>query len=332
MHKIFLHHRYLELPSRDLSGYGHHGTAFGLSLGEGALRNSAYFNGAGWIHLPVSSSMANISQFRASVVFRLADTVHSVSRMNLVEGSNSFAIFITPDRRVVFSLLDRLGVWTGCSTPPSIITNSRWHTLDIAHDGVSEARILLNGDLVASANNMFGPVRSVSTAGVGIGRWPDSPTYLFEGYISEVALYKFHPQPELDLLFGAACIDKNSIVNLFQRLYARANSPRVLEAWALNFQQLVTECAQATQRNDLTQTQQARSTVQAGVLALGSRNGASLTSAMHTLESQINRNLTLEQKEAFRTKFKQLRSALPVSDAELMELARALCIDKIIKK
>ncbi len=181
-------------------------------------------------------------------MFRV-DPAAPAHRLNLVEGYLSFAIYINPDRSVSFTIVDRDRKWNGCSSSPGLVSTGVWHTLVAAHDGISEARIGLDAEVVASHKDVLGPVPSVGDLGIAIGRWPDEPRYQFQGYLSEVALSKFDPVPEINLVLGAPCIDAEALAALLQRISNRVGEER-LATWAHELQGVLHQVAQVVQINE----------------------------------------------------------------------------------
>ena len=73
MNKLFLHHRYVDLPPRDVSGNGNDGVGYDLTPGMQPLGGTAGFNGStSWVEVPHSESMDNLGQFQSRIVFRVA--------------------------------------------------------------------------------------------------------------------------------------------------------------------------------------------------------------------------------------------------------------------
>lgn len=328
MNKLFLHHRYIDLPPRDLSGNGNHGIPYSLTGGQGDMRYSARFDGAkSCIQVPASSSMSDLVQFRVQIVFRL-DPGAPAARMNLAEGDSCFAIFVDADRSLKLSIFDRDGDWAVCSSKPGIVAVDRWHTVVAAHDGISEARIAVDADVVARGANLRGPVRSVGGSGVAIGGWP-SLMYLFRGHLSEIALYRLDPEPELNLLFGAPCVDRATITKVVGILQGRMGESGMMR-WADSFRGLVVDTAQAVQTtSDDVDTLQ--SLMRSAAVALGTRDQAGFMQAFGTLSEQAQRSLPGDQRAKLVSRFDGLRRQLALDDNELQELVHAACLDGLFK-
>jgi hypothetical protein len=328
VNKLFLQQRYLDFPPRDVSGNGNDGTAFSVTQGTGINWHAAEFDGqASWIQVPKSPSMDDLVQFRAQVTFRL-DPSAPARRMNLVEGFVSFAIFVADDRSLQFSIVDGEGNWNVCSSQGGVVALDTWQTLVAAHDGVSEARIALGPDLVARKTGIRGPIRSVGPLGVAIGRWPDAPAYQLHGQLSEVALYKFDPEPELYTVFGAPCVDGDAVERWFTELAARLGGENEMQAWAARAQRLLVAAGDAITRGSQ-DTDEYRARMAAVAAALGMRDREAFATHFGALSEQVDGRLSDEDRERVSAEFQEVRGALPFDDDELRELAVALCLDRL---
>jgi hypothetical protein len=324
---LFLHHRYSDLPPRDVSGHGNDGIGQDLAVGAGPLAGTAAFNGStSWVHVLRSKSMDDLRQFQGRIAFRV-DPAAPAQRLNLVEGHLSFAIVVNGDRSVSFTIVERSGQWRGCTSVPGVVSPGVWHTLVAAHDGISEARIGLDAQVVARATNVMGLVHSVGALGIAIGRWPDSPAYQFRGCISEVALYKRDPIAEFNAVFAASCIDRKAVAALLGRM-AKRLGPEGLLAWARAIQNVLQETVEAIQA-DQQDTDDYRKRTTAAVIALGTRNGKDFSHAFDAVKQRASQSLRGEKNATIRRRFVELVRQMPFSDNEQQELARALCFDQL---
>jgi hypothetical protein len=329
MNRPFLHHRYMDLPPRDVSGNGNDGVGHNLTAGTGPLAGTAGFNGStSWVEVPRSASMDNLGQFQGRVVFKV-DPAAPANRLNLVEGFVSFAIVINADRSVSFTIVDRNGQWRGCTSAPGLASAGAWHTVIAAHDGISEARIGLDAAVVARATDVLGPVRSVGQLGVAIGRWPDAAVYQFRGYVSEVALCKFDPVPEINVIFGADCVDREVLTALFRRMATRLGEDGLAE-WARAVQEVLQEVAQAVQTRQR-DTDEHRERAAATVVALGTRDKKAFENAFNDYRKHASSAVRTRQFDELRRRFAELTRRMPLNDDERRELARALCLDQLIR-
>lgn len=329
MNKLLLHHRYIDLPPVDQSGYGNDGVAQDIFPGAGALSHTASFDGVGsWIHIPRSISMDHMVQIRVQVTFRL-DANAPAGRMNLVEGFLSFAVWVVGDGSVHFSIVDRDGDWTVCSSAPGLVGRGRWHTLVAAHDGVSEARIALDAAVVARSTRVVGRVRSIGREGIALGRWPDSARYQFRGLISEVAVYKFDHMPELQLIFGAGCVKHEAASGALGRI-AEEVGPEALAEWATLFNDFVRDACEALQvgADDTDEMRLANARVMAG---LAERDFETFGSAVSELRRRARRHVGEQEQRALLTRLAEIRRALPVDDDQLTQLGKLLCLDRLVE-
>ena len=325
MNTLFLHHRYEELPPRDLSGNGNNGTGHSIAPGSGALRLSARFDGArSWVEVPRSPSMDDLRQFRAQVTFRI-DGDAPTGRQNLVEGFVSFSLSVDGGGAVHFSIVDRAGAWTVCSTPAGAVARDRWHTVVAAHDGVAEARLAVDAAVLGRNTSVLGPVRSVGPVGIAIGRWPDTARFLFKGQISEVALYKFDPEPELTLILGAGCVDSKALEQALNRVSERMGNERLV-AWAERLVEVTLEAAQAL-GHGADDTDALRMLNYRALTALGSRDRAGFTRAIAALARRARARLSAEEQARITERYTAVRDEIGLTPAEVRELAKALCLE-----
>jgi Concanavalin A-like lectin/glucanases superfamily len=328
MNKLFLHHRYLDVPAKDLSGSGNDGTAHDLVPGTGSVGGAAHLNGVtSWVEVPYASNMNDLGQFYGRVVFRV-DAAAAARRLNLVEGFTSFALVINADRSVSFTIVDRNGQWRGCTSAAGLISHDVWHTVAAGHDGVSEARIAVDAEVVARAPDVLGPVRSVGHLGIAIGRWPDAASYQFQGYLSEVALYKFDPAPGINFVFGASCIDRAAVDAFLRRLVERMGEKGALE-WSRALQDVLHQTSQAVQlgAGDIDAN---RRRIASLIVALGNRDSAAFEAPFDEYSRSVWAAINTAQHADARESFVDLIRKLALTDDEWRDLARALCFDRLI--
>jgi hypothetical protein len=328
MQKLFLQHRYVDLPPRDVSGNGNDGIGHDLLAGgSGPVAASAGFNGASsWVEVPRSDSMNALGQVIVRVVIRV-DPAAPATRLNLVEGFVSFALFANPDRSISFTIVDSNGAWRGCASPPGVVTPGTWQTVTAGHDGVSEARIGLGEQVVASANDVPGPVRSIGQLGVAIGRWPDAPAFQFSGHMSEVALYKYDPVPEMNLLFGADCVDREALGALLRTMIERRGQ-RGFAEWAQELQDVLAQLMQAVQLHER-DVDAHRRRFGAVVMAVVKRDEAAFKDVFGALSKTSLNVLREPENAALLKRFSDLIEKMPLNDQERRALAHALCLDRL---
>jgi hypothetical protein len=267
--------------------------------------------------------MDDLGQFRAHVTFRL-DPAAPAERMNLVEGFVSFALLVENDRSVVLSIVDADGNWSAVGSPPGLAMPGVWHTVVAAHDGVSEARIALGPQVVGSARGIRGPVRSIGPLGIAIGRWPDAPAYQLHGQLSEVALYKFDPEPEVQILLAPRCVDADALEPWFTKLASRFGGEEAMRSWASDVRRLLLDAGDAHLRR-VGDTDAYRDAIAGLINALATRDGAEFTPRFNLLRVELGDG----DRDPFGDRFWELRRALPLGDEEIRAFASALCLDRL---
>jgi hypothetical protein len=221
MNKLVLHHTYAQGTAFDISNNRNHGTPIKVVAGTGAYAPSFEFTDPdGRIDVAPSPTLTDLRQIRAVVRFRIGFGPGQVRRLNLIEGFMSFALYVEADRALTGTIVDAAGQWRGASTRPGLVkTPGRWHEAELLHDGVSRVTLVLDGSVVAVADGVRGPVRSVGPLGIAIGHWPDPPgTYTFHGHIGETRLYAYDPAEEARRLAERCCVDREALAAEAARL------------------------------------------------------------------------------------------------------------------
>ncbi|MFD0008719.1 LamG-like jellyroll fold domain-containing protein [Streptomyces sp. NPDC127178] len=202
MQQLVLHHTYLDGSTFDVSGNGNHGIPHAVVPGTGDEAGSHWFGVRdSGIMVAASPSLAQLDAIRVRVKFRVEDLSE---RRNLVEGHLSFALYAEGARGLTGTLLDANGVWAGVHAD-GLITEDQWCEAELAHDGVSTLTLGVNGQRVAVRADVQGPVRSVGGLGVAIGRWPDRPTYTFQGDIGELQIWRYDPVRTVQNVLDPCC-------------------------------------------------------------------------------------------------------------------------------
>ena len=205
MRELVVHHRYARGLAWDVSGKNNHGALTDVFPGTGAFANSLRFTQASSrIDTEPSASLGELGAFRCSVTFFL-DGADPSKRYNLVEGHLSFALYFDPSFRLRATILDADGNWDGPVTPPFEENLQGWHRADCGHDGISTGWLAWDGRVIAVRNAVPGPVRPLGPVGVTVGHWPEPvDAYAFEGWISEMWLWREKPDPPVD----DCCLDR----------------------------------------------------------------------------------------------------------------------------
>lgn len=223
--RLIVHHTYRGSTVFDLSGNRNHGIPEGAVTVFGDGR-ADFAGDEDCIRIPASESLSGLRAVRVAVTFQWTPpALQFPSRFNLAEGYLSFALFIervgeSSRGKLVGSVLDRTGAWHTISSAENALTPRRWHTVEFVHDGISSARLDLDGVTVAQGFDLPGPVQGIQNPyGLAIGRWPDpEPRYTFVGAISEFQLWKDRPEALREVVDQCCCENTAAADTAFARL------------------------------------------------------------------------------------------------------------------
>jgi hypothetical protein len=213
---LVLHHRYRRNLAFDLSDHGNHGTLTGAhdepsGPNAGTLR---FAGGNDRVVVARSATTDRLREFHVKVRFYADGTASA--RYNLVEAELCFALFIESGWRIGATFLANdtapggaaTSGWHGVFTAPGSVTPARWHTVDYLHDGVSHARVFLDGALIGERWDLVGPLQPLGPQGTYIGYWPGNDSrYTFRGNIGEVLIWREGPQDEVTKGLDDCCVD-----------------------------------------------------------------------------------------------------------------------------
>jgi hypothetical protein len=188
MLRTVLHHTYTRNIAVDTSGYSNNGIPMqvtaespGFGFGQAGSR----------INVRPSASLGTLGCINAEVSFNLMPQ-GAARRHNLVEGYESFALFVEKDLSLGGTIFDQHSKWSGASSPPGTVQPGVPHRAGLQCDGFNMVRVLLDGKVVGANYSVSGSVRGVGSLGLTVGHWPN-PTnrYAFQGTIFEVLLQKY---------------------------------------------------------------------------------------------------------------------------------------------
>jgi hypothetical protein len=320
MNQLVLHHHYTYGSTFDVSTFGNHGQSHLVTAGTSVFASSLHFqNPDSRVTVAPSQSLSNPFAIAAMVRFYVEGV--PASRLNLIEGFFSFALFIEPSGALTGTIVDANGAWSGVSSSAHLVTPGVWHKAWLAHDGVSQLQLLL----VALTRNVYGPVRSVGELGVAIGNWPDAGTYPFVGYIDEVKLYRYNPSKDFQNLLDPCCFEGRQ----FDKILTELKRNKVLSAeggyWQLL--QRLARVAALLRGGDADRTRIAIQLGQGLSRALQARDNATLT----MLQGDLARLMatepgTAEQIPALLREIGAIVDKAGLSSDLLKRLIAALCL------
>jgi hypothetical protein len=243
MFKLILEHEYVKpKPAVDTSRFMQHGTVTnalhsldGRITGSGALQFLAPDSA---VRVPVSQSWMNLDAIAVQIWLKL-DSLPG-QRQNLIEGDNSFAIFVDSDGSVVASFLGLVQgqstmQWNSVSTAlhsPSgtavTLQTGIWSFISIVFDRFGRARIWVDEALAGVRTDFSIGVRSVESAGIVIGNWTLSNQYALAGEVDSVRVWKEDPVAPIAQFFSRLKTDEER--QAWDRLFdclARSNPDRL---------------------------------------------------------------------------------------------------------
>ncbi|NOJ98620.1 LamG domain-containing protein [Corallococcus coralloides] len=226
MLKLILDMDFQTLPpavdQSDFSCHGrilHAGRAPGRKLGSQALDFS---HPAAAVRIALRPVWTSPSSLVVETWIRLR--AHGV-RHNIIEGDGSFALFVAADGGLVGSIFsmvegDATPTWHSLSSTtdspdgiPRPLPLGQWCMVTFVYDGVTSARLFIDGQQVASRNDYVAGIGPVGTAGVVIGNWTLMSQFAFDGLIDQVRVWKH---------------DENALVKEFSR---RPLGPEASDLW-----------------------------------------------------------------------------------------------------
>jgi hypothetical protein len=215
MLKLILHHEYStgDGVAVDTSDHGNHGvrahTTF-LAAGHEPYSGALQFNGVSSRvtvrHNPTIKDLGSL-KVEAWINPTLVD-----QRRNIIEGDDSFAVYLAPMAGLQGSdawentilhgdFRDAGGTWIQLSSEPPFspggktftVPRNTWSKITYFHDGIASAVLLINDTVVAERYDLKSPVGSVGARDLIIGSWTIDDRYSFLGSIDEVRVWKYDP-------------------------------------------------------------------------------------------------------------------------------------------
>jgi len=324
MNQLVLHHHYTYGSTFDVSTFGNHGQPQLVTAGSGAFSSALHFLAAdSRVSVAPSKSLSNPFAIAAMVRFYVEGV--PASRLNLMEGHVSFALFIEPSGALTGTVVDANGAWSGGSSSANLITPGAWHEAWLSHDGISQLELKLDGVAVAWVRDVYGPVRSVGELGIAIGNWPDAGAYPFAGYIDEVKLYRYNPTKDLQSLLDPCCFDGREFDEVLREL--KHNERLGTEGGGgSELLQLLARLTAMLRSSDPTRTRTAVQLGEGVVRALQTRDTQLLANLHRELDRLATGGPAAAEVTAVQEEIEKLWSETGLSDELLKRLADALCL------
>jgi hypothetical protein len=340
--KLVLHHTYERGHAFDVSGHGLHGRLTDVAQGPGTLG----FDGQdSRVDVTPTADLSSMREFHVRVRFRQGpDPLYSPKRHNLVEGHQSFALYIEPNQALHATILDATGNWTGPLTPAGTLPTMGWHTVDYFHDGISRAWLYLNGTLRAQRFDVPGPIRDIGPYGLTIGHWPDPPNpYTLRGEIDDVKLWRDDLEDDTRDRIDACCVDRAAIDELMHRALGDGWNAAKLTQLVQDILGLGTEIATAARGGDQARTEELAQLTLRGGTAMADRDVAGFGDAVADICDFLAAHVPATQLQAYGERALDQVKGSPMAgflfdehgeprvDMDgVRKLAEVLCLDRLL--
>ena len=282
--ELVMHHDYQRGVAFDLSERRNHGVLEHVSTAGDTV---VFTGGPGRVRIRPSDTLSDLQGLRVQVRFKITPT-GTAHRHNLIEGYLCFALVVNSDWSLAGSIYDRNNSWTGATSPPGVVQPNRWHTATFVHDGISAARVFIDGVPVGEGFASPGPVRSVRAPyGLAVGHWPDpDDRYTLEGAIDEVKVWRVDKQSVKDLV-DLCCLDRETWDEISHRAHVEGYDGDDLETTARQIIDLGSRLADATYGGGADSRREGRRLAADAVLALKTGN----RDALGTVIGDVARDL-----------------------------------------
>jgi len=192
----------------DLSLYDSHGQVQSLTAADFRPDGSAPGSGAWEIHpnsrvfIPTNPGWRPLVGVRVECTFR--QTAIASHRHMLIHAHNAFKVFAS-DRYLFASFRGRPAAYPdstwdtfgtykdGLQFPGYRLTINKWVRLFFEHDGMTQMRLLVDGEAVTWPRGVLSGVPGVGPKGIGIGNSVEDGDQPFPGEIDEIKVWRLDP-------------------------------------------------------------------------------------------------------------------------------------------
>jgi hypothetical protein len=340
--RLVLHHTYDRGRAFDVSESGNHGRTSATTAGTGGFTGSLGFDGqSSRVQVDPSPSFAGMHELTVKVRFWLADQPPG-QRNNLVEAHVSFALVVNGDLSVAGTIVDAAGAWTGVASPSGAVALETWHTVEFHHDGISRARLWLDGALVAERFDVAGSLRDMGGFGLAIGQWPDAAQYTLNGWLDDIAIWRDDPSDDVTDLVDACCVDRAPLDDLVQHIRAAGWDAARLGQLVEDMRGTGTEIARAARGGDPAEAAALTTCSDAAWGALAAGDRVEFARRFADLQAFLASRIAPADLAAFGTRAFHTARTSPVADllwdrrgrrvrpAWIRELSGALCLGGVL--
>ena len=328
MFRTVLHQTYTRNIAVDTSGYSNNGVPILVQpMGPGFGFNGPECR----IQVRPSASLSNLGAITAEVRFMLAPQAPP-QRYNLIEGFESFALYINPDLSISGTILDASDNWTGATSAPGIVAAGAQHTAAVQCDGLNLVRVVLDGKVVGTNYAALGAVRSVGALGLTIGHWPNAGgQYAFDGTIFEALLQKYDPLSPLQNMC-ACCFDRAELTQWIKAFEARLGSKAAAQAAVAHLQAALQKALLALRGGSAPRTQ-TLNTYSSGIqLALKRHDLNTLENVLIQVATYSSTILNASVLKTLADDIDLAFTRLDITEADRLDLMKMLCFTLSAKK
>ena len=308
----------------DTSGYFNDGMPVNVTP---ASPGFAFPKTNGRINISPAPSLSELECIRAAVRFTLVP-LGVPHRYNLLEGFESFALFINPDLSVSGTILDASSQWTGATSTPNIVSPGQQHSAVLDCDGINMVRLWLDGVVVAETYTVAGAVRGIGAYGLTVGHWPDPPDkYSFEGTIFDVLLQKYDPTADLTSVLDPCCFDRDALVAWLRKKEATGGlTAGNLVSAGQQLRDVARAAAHALRKGDKARTEQQQSLAAALTLAARRRDLAWVANVLRQWQQATSGVLDTAEQRRLEKQMQTALEAFGFEWADWLELAQLFCL------
>jgi hypothetical protein len=277
------------------------------------------------INIRPSPSLSELECIRAAVRFTLVPR-GAAHRYNLLEGYESFALFINPDLSVSGTILDASSQWAGPTSAANVVTPGQHHSAVLDCDGINMVRVSLDGAVVAESYTVSGAVRGIGGYGLTVGHWPDPPDqYYFEGTIFDVLLQKYDPIADLMSVLDPCCFDRDALAAWLRRKGAEGVTSSKLVNAGQQLRDAARAAAHALRQDDKTRTGQQQALAAALMQATRRKDVRWLTNVVNQWQAASS-SLDPAELASLQTSLLAALDAFGFEWTDWLELARLFCL------
>jgi hypothetical protein len=307
----------------DTSGYCNHGIPIDITP---LLPGFSYDAQGSRVTIAPSQSLSSLECISASVTFSLSP--RSSHRYDLLEGFESFALFVNPDLSLSGTIYDATATWTGATSAPNVVTTNVTHLAALECDGINMVRVLLDGAVVGENYNVNGSVRGIGSLGLAVGHWPNPPNvYTFEGVIFGVLLQKYDPLTDLTRGVDPCCFDRQALADWYSRVSKRGKlSLPQLANLAAALKTATTAAAVAIRGGTKADTAAHQALSTALQVALQRRDAAAIDRALQKLLELVTARLDDASRAKLSKDIQAAFAAINITRKDWCDLLDLLCL------